>query len=205
MRAMNSERPQFLFGKEAVFLVLALAAILSPLNLLGFDDTKRDGEEMIFSRQQIAAVEDSFDWADGIITALGEMAPTLVQPQAAPLEHARPRQRRYILSRRGTTLHMEKFPEGRRLFLHKSTVFGIFDVTVDEIRPGFFSLLIRSTEPAENIQIKDQVSRAVLVDRPLNDEKVFIVQVHQKLSPKIVVSVSVLQDGEINEAYFPLL
>lgn len=66
-------------------------------------------------------------------------------------------------------------------------------------------MVVGSTEPAENIRVRDKLSRVVLVDQPLDDERVFTVEVHEALSPRIVVSVCLAQDGDINKAYFPLL
>lgn len=205
MPVMGSEHRHSLGGLEAFFSALVLALFLFPSNLPGLVDSTSKVEDTVLNRKRIESVQDGFDWADGIITALGGLAPVLVLPSETPLKLNSSRQRRLAFSRHANSFHVTHLFEGLHLCLHKSTVFGIFDVTVDEVGPEIFCLHIGSTQPAENIQIRDQESRAILVDQPLDDERLFAVKVHRKLSPRIVVSVSVLQDGEINKAYFQLL
>jgi len=202
---MNSNRRPSFGGLAGALAAQALVSFLFPSHLPGFVEKKTEVEEAALNRERIESVLDSFDWADGIITALGDLAPDLGPPSPLPSKLNRPRRKQHAILRHANALRVSHLFEGRHLRLHKNTVFGIFDVTVDEIGPGFFSLQIGSTEPAENIQIRDRVSKVILVDQPLDDENLFVVRVHRKLTPKIVVSVSVLQDGEINKAYFPLL
>jgi hypothetical protein len=187
-------------------LALALALLTAPAS--GFGAQESPETEPGPSQSQIAAVQDSFDWADGVITALGELAPPFgPPPETQAWVHERIR-RNGVRSRRPRPPFRDLVAPifaGRHLLLHESTVFGIFDLTVNETSPNSFSMIVGSAEPAENIQVRDRISKAILVDQALDDEKVFMVKVGQALSPRIVISVSVVQDGEINKAYFPLL
>jgi len=189
-------------------VALALALLLSSAPVSGFVSQESQDAEAGPSQRQIAAVQDSFDWADGVITALGELAPPFVpQPETQAWGHTRARRggKRSRHPKPAVQASAAPIFAGRRMLLHQSTVFGIFDLTVNETSPNSFSMIVGSAEPAENIQVRDRVSKAILVDQALDDERVFVVQVGQALSPRIVVSVSVVQDGEINKAYFPLL
>jgi len=163
----------------------------------------------VFADTQQAAVADSFDWADGIIDGLATLEPALViQATATPEPKEVPSRRRHR--------HHDAAPvptprpaavvfAGRRFTLQKNTVFGVFSVTVVETSPTSFDLAIVSDDPAENIEVKDSVTDKVCATRPLDDETSFTIHVPEHLSPAIAVSVSVVQDGDINKAYFPLL
>ncbi len=147
------------------------------------------------------AVDDSFQWAEGIIEALGALAPPLppIPPPAvwAP-RRAKPRRAR-IRVRRGPPPFVV-----RHFMLHRSTVFGIFDLTVDETSPESFDLVVGSDEPAEEVQIQDRYTHAIVLERPLDDERVFRVHVPGAFSRRLAVCVSLSQAGEIDKAYFPL-
>jgi hypothetical protein len=204
LSVMSSEHRSFIEGLVAVVAALIIVSLAFASKLQGLVENKADVEEIALNRERIASVQDSFDWADGIITSLGQMAPELVPTPETPMKIHKPSLQQLVSQMRSNLRHRRHLFKGRHLCLQKSTVFGIFDVTIDEIGPELFSLHVGSTEPAENIQIRDRVSKSILVDQPLDDERLFVVQVHRKLSPKIAVSISVLQDGEINKAYFPL-
>jgi hypothetical protein len=188
MRAMNSN--QIILGTVLGLILLAPAQGV-------FADTKQ------------AAVADSFDWAGGIIDGLATLEPEpVIQATVTP----EPEQ---VPSRRGHR-HHDAAPvptprpaavvfAGRRFTLQKNTVFGVFSVTVVETSPTSFDLAIVSDDPAENIEVKDSVTDKVCATRPLDDETSFTIHVPEHLSPAIAVSVSVIQDGDINKAYFPLL
>jgi len=153
-----------------------------------------------------AAVNDSFDWASGLIDGLGWLAPQPQVPLPARVAGAKPivkaaKQRRPVRSAPVPA----PAPVLRELSLKKSTVFGIFDCHVSETGMESFRLVVGSEYPAENIVVKDSVSQRVYVDHPLDDERQFVVEVPAHLGGSIAVAVSVVQDSEINKAYFPLL
>lgn len=152
------------------------------------------------------AVQDNYEWVDGIVTALGDLAPPLMF--APPIEERK--RVRTAKRREGHPGPLGLFNAsrtfiGRHLLLHKSTVFGIFDLTINETSPSSFTMIVGSAEPAENIQVRDRMSKVVLLDQPLDDERVFMVRIPEALNPQVVASVSVVQDGNINKAYFPLI
>jgi len=188
MRAMNSNQ---------IILGVILGLIVQAPARATFADTQQ------------AAVADSYDWADGIIDGLANLEPApIVVATATPEPEEQPSRRRHR--------HHDAVPAptprptmvvfaGRRFTLKKNTVFGVFSVTIVETSPTSFDLSIVSDEPAENIEVKDSVTDKVCATRPLDDETSFTIHVPEHLSPAIAVSVSILQDGDINKAYFPLL
>ncbi|MGH7441615.1 MAG: hypothetical protein ACREKE_02960 [bacterium] len=157
------------------------------------------------TQEQLDAVRDSFDWADGIISALADLAPPFGVSEPRLPSSERHRRRKLHFPVRIPVMRRVPIFVGRRLLLHRSTVFGIFDLTVTETGPRSFNLIVGSTEPAEDVQVQDRLNQEILVDQPLDDERVFRVRVPAPLSPRIAISVSLNQDGEIDRAYFPLL
>ena len=163
------------------------------------------------SDRQVAAVADNIEWVSGLTDGLGSLAPPPRVVPLAPLapRHAkgRPTKGKAPAATAAAVPVAAAAPAfvGRHLKLKKSTAFGIFDLTVDETSARSFDLNIASAEPAENIQVKDQNTKAIYVDKPLDDEKYFAVHVTAPLSSTIAVSVSVLQNGDINKAFFSLL
>jgi hypothetical protein len=149
---------------------------------------------------QSAAVEDNVAWVKGVIDGLAQMADPL-----QPLTQSKPK--RYSLAPAAAAMPMNLAPVfvGRHFKLKKATAFGIFDVQVDETSPKSFTLMIASAEAAENVEVKDARSKAVYVDKPLDDEKAFSFQVAAPLSADIGIAVSIVQDDSINKAFFPLL
>lgn len=162
-----------------------------------------------FAETQQAAVDDSFDWAGGIIDGLANLeASPIVEPLPTPQPQDTPHRKKHRSHRASPAPPPKAVVPGfvgRRLTLQKNTVFGVFAVTVIETGPNGFDLVIVSDDPAENVEVKDSVANTVYVDRPLDDETTFRTHVPAHLSPAIAVSVSVVQDGDINKAYFPLL
>lgn len=163
-----------------------------------------------FAESQQSAVDDSFDWASGIMDGLANLeAAPVAEPLPTPKPEDTPPRRKKHHSHRDSPAPMPKATVpgfvGRRLTLQKNTVFGVFAVTVIETGPNAFDLIIVSDDPAENVEVKDSVANTVYVNRPLDDETTFKTHVPAHLSPAIAVSVSVVQDGDINKAYFPLL
>lgn len=153
--------------------------------------------------ERLTSVNDSFDWAEGIITSLGALAPAIVSRPLYKETHS-PHKALRIRKRLHRVAPVKAFMT-RHFYLQRSTAFGMFNLTVDETEPGAFDLVIGSDAPAENVEVEDRVSHEILVDRPLDDERVFRLHVPEAVSRRIAVRVSLSQADEIDQAYFPLL
>ena len=182
---------------------LALVFLSGPF--FGSDANRDSNARAIPADRQVSAVNDTFDWVDGIVSGLADLAPAFSMREADPLGRRRAKRKAVSSPPQVTIAKETSMFSGRHLSLRKNTVFGIFDITVNETSPASFTMIVGSAEPAENVQVRDSGTGSILVDEPLDDEKVFTLSIGRALTPKIVVSVSVVQDGNINKAYFPLL
>src|ERR1700722_18412903 len=80
MPAMSFKGKERYRGPSIGCVAWALALVLLTAPASGFGARESPETEPGPSQSQIAAVHDSFDWADGVITALGELAPPFGPP-----------------------------------------------------------------------------------------------------------------------------
>src|SRR5581483_4476403 len=95
-------------------------------------------------------------------------------------------------------------PQPKNLEVKRSTVFGDFNIGIVDFG-DHFALNIHSENPAEEIIVKDNRRKIVFYKHSLNDETDFTAQISAPLTRDIGLSIAVVQNGSVNDAFFKVL
>ncbi|HTB22611.1 MAG TPA: hypothetical protein VK914_07895 [bacterium] len=155
------------------------------------------------------SVADAFDRATTVIQGLADMT-TAAQPydlgQAdGDSEAHRARHHRHSPAKAAAPLAVPgPVWRGRHIGpLERSTVFAVFQVTVDETSPHSFDVTVISSGFCEEVDVKDRGTQKVLATESLDDEKLFKVSVAgHALDGNVELSIGVLDPDDPDSLHF---
>jgi len=155
------------------------------------------------------SVADAFDRATTVIQGLADMC-TPAQPydvgHADGAGEARHRRRQSEGTAKAIRPLAAPAPvwRGRHIGpMERSTVFAMFQVTVDETSPNSFDVTVISSGFCEEVDVKDRGTQKMLATESLDDEKLFKVSVSgHALDQNVELSIGVLDPDDPDSLHF---